>query len=370
MIKKVAVGLSGGVDSSVAAFLLKQQGWDVTGVYLQCWEKDTEGCSSDKDKQSALEVVSKLDIGFEYLNFIQQYKERVIDYFYQEYEAGRTPNPDILCNTEIKFGLFLDWAMKQGFEYIATGHYARVQRISSKMVAGDFTYNLLAGVDHAKDQSYFLYRLNQKQLSKVVFPLGELTKPYVREIAKNAGLPTYNRPDSMGICFVGEVDIKDFLKKRISLHSGEVITVDGEVVGDHDGITFYTIGQRHGFRLSKYFGLPVYVIGKNVEKNQLIVGFVKDVTKHEFFVDNIHWIVQEPLLPLNCLVRVRHLGTMYQGTVTKDMRIGDNIQPGQSIANNTYKVVVTPSIFGVAPGQSAVFYDGDIVLGGGVILSA
>jgi tRNA-specific 2-thiouridylase len=267
--KKVAVGLSGGVDSSVAALLLKQQGYNVTGVYLKCYEKDGEGCSSDEDRVSAVEVCSQLKIRFAYQNFTKQYKDKVIEYFFAEYKKGRTPNPDIICNKDIKFGLFLDWAMKEGFDFIATGHYAGVDQDKQGI------YRLLKGKDSSKDQSYFLYRLDQAQLSRSVFPLSEITKKQVRDQAKEAGLKTYNRPDSQGICFIGQIDVRKFLQQRIKPHKGKVVSMNGEEIGTHDGVWFYTIGQRHGFEVTKYYGLPLYVVGKNVAQNKLIVGFVK-----------------------------------------------------------------------------------------------
>ncbi len=198
--KRVAVGLSGGVDSSVSAYLLKEQGYDVTGVYMQCWASREDGCSADEDRVDALKVATKLGIPFKYLNFVDEYKKRVIDYFYSEYQAGRTHNPDVMCNKEIKFGMFLDWAMKKGFDYVATGHYAGVR-------SNEGTFELLKGIDQTKDQSYFLYLLNQNQLSKTIFPLGEMEKSRVREIAEAIELHNSSKPDSVGICFIGEVDI-------------------------------------------------------------------------------------------------------------------------------------------------------------------
>jgi len=349
--KRIAVGLSGGVDSSVAALLLRDQGHDVTGVFLKCYEKDVEGCASDEDRVSAVTICSQLDIPFAYQNYKKEYKKQVIDYFYNEYKKGRTPNPDIICNTDIKFGMFLEWALGQGFDYIVTGHYAR-KELNGKV-------KLLKGKDDKKDQSYFLYRLNQKQLSKVIFPLGEMTKVQVRKKAKEAGLKTHHRPDSQGICFIGEIDIKKFLQKRIKSKKGKVFHVNGEEVGTHEGVWFYTIGQRHGFKIEKYFGLPLYVVDKNVEENKLIVGFAKDALKKEFVIEDLHWISGEEPDELkrkgkiSCETRIRHLGNMHKAVFTKD---GDKL-----------KVVMESPSFGVAPGQSAVMYKGDVVLGGGII---
>ena len=353
---KVAVGLSGGVDSSVAALLLKQKGCEVTGVYMQCWDAKEDGCTSDEDRTSAVMVASKLGIKFKSLNFVKDYNKRVIDYFYQEYREGRTPNPDIVCNKEIKFGIFLDWAIKNGFDYVATGHYAGVIPGS-----GDSPTKLLKGVDASKDQSYFLYRLNQQQLSKTLFPLGELTKTEVREIAKEHDLGTQNRPDSQGICFIGKVDIKQFLMREIKPKTGKVFHINGEEIGTHDGVWFYTIGQRHGFSVNKYFGLPLYVVGKRVEKNELIVGHAKDVLQNKFNVSDLSWIsgVCPKVLAhiggkLLCDVRIRHLGELYSSEVIVN-------------EDGILAVTMQEDSFGVAPGQSAVFYLGNEILGGGII---
>ena len=342
--KKVAVGLSGGVDSAVAARLLKEQGYSVTGVYMQCWEAKADGCKADEDRADAVKVAAHLDIPFKHLHFERQYKEKVIDYFYAEYKAGRTPNPDVMCNREIKFGLFFDWAVRQGFDFVASGHYARIRG----------TY-LFAGIDETKDQSYFLHLLPRENMSRVLFPLGEMRKSEIRKLAEQINLPIANKPESMGICFIGEVDIKEFLKKEISPCRGVVVDKNGEAIGSHDGMAFYTIGQRHGFMVNKYCGLPLYVIGKNVEKNELVVGFGKDGLRDSFRVSKIHWLVDDPKLPLTCRVRIRHLGDLHPACLT-------------FCKNDTVLVALTDSVFGVAAGQSAVFYGlGGIVFGGGAI---
>ncbi len=346
-IKKVAVGLSGGVDSSVTAYLLKEQGYDVTGIYMTCWEARVDGCRSDEDRKDAVRVAAKLGIKFESLDFIKPYKEKVIEYFYSEYKKGRTPNPDILCNKEIKFGLFLDWAAENGFDAIATGHYAQNEYINN-------SYKLLMGLDKTKDQSYFLYRLGQYELAKTLFPLGRYLKEDVRAIAKREDLHTYNKPDSVGICFIGEVDIKEFLKKHIKPKNGNVINTKGEIIGVHDGVWYYTIGQRHGFTITKYVGLPLYVVGKNIAKNELIVGFVQDASVDKFYVSDINWIVKKPQLPLKCMVRIRHLGLLYKAIISE-------ISPDKLL------ISLEDSVFAIADGQSAVFYSENELLGGGII---
>jgi len=345
---KVAVGLSGGVDSAVAAYLLKQEGYDVTGVYLQCWDRKADGCDSDKDKIFAIRNAKHLEIPFLHLNFTKEYKERVISYFYSEYQAGRTPNPDVMCNKEIKFGLFFDWAQKEGFDFVATGHYARVTTAAGK-------FQLVKGVDDSKDQSYFLYLLDQKHLAKTLFPLGEMYKSQVRKIADKENLPSSKRPDSMGICFIGEVDIKKFLEERIEHKKGPIKNSSNEIIGEHDGVWFYTIGQRHGFNVTRYSGKPLYVIRKNIKENVLYVGEEDEAMSQDFSVSDLHWISGEPpRLPIDCNVRIRHLGSFIRGTIKK-------------INAGMVEVELKDKAFGVSPGQSAVFYKDDVVLGGGII---
>ena len=349
IVKKVAVGMSGGVDSSVAALLLKEQGYEVTGIFMQCWDTEDDGCGADEDKAYALQTAMALNIPFKTLDFRTEYKTKVIDYFYAEYEAGRTPNPDVMCNKEIKFGIFHEWAMKEGFDFVATGHYAGVEHRERE-------YKLLKGADEGKDQSYFLYRLGQKQLEHTLFPLGKLRKPEVRALAKDKMLPSYKRPESMGICFIVEVDIKDFLKNRFEEKKGKVVTSTGEEVGEHDGVSFLTIGQRHGFRLKKYFGDPMYIIAKDATANTLTIGSYEEALTDEFKVSDLNWIGTDPFFgadEMKCDVRIRHLGKLIPGSVK---RFGNDLV-----------VCLSFKTFGVAPGQSAVFYKGDEVLGGGVI---
>lgn len=348
---KIALGLSGGVDSAVSAYLLKSEGYAVTGVHMQCWDYTSETCKGNEDRSDAVAICGQLDIKFKFLNFEKEYKSKVIDYFYSEYRAGRTPNPDVLCNKEIKFGLFLNWAVEQGFDYVATGHYARIAEGKDEI-----GFNLLKGVDEGKDQTYFLYRLTQEQLSKTKFPVGGLKKSEVRDIAVKNNLVVAKKAESMGICFVGEVDIRKFLEKEINPKKGDVVLKStGEVIGTHEGVWFYTIGQRHGFEVKKYVGLPLYVAGKDVERNVLIVGYYNDCLVSDFEVSDIHFINGEPKkMPILCDVRIRHLGHFYPAEVSKS-------------AGDKFKVHFLQSAFGVAPGQSAVFYLGDTVLGGGVI---
>ncbi len=349
VIKKVAIGLSGGVDSSVSAYLLMKDGYDVTGVHIKCWDSKGDGCTADQDRADAVAVATKLGIKFEGLDFVKEYKEKVIEYFYSEYTLGRTPNPDVLCNKEIKFGMFLEWAAGNGFDAVATGHYARVVRNNS------YT-SLHQGVDASKDQSYFLYTLSQDQLSRALFPVGGMRKSEIRSIAKELELVTATKPDSMGICFVGKVDIKDFLKNRLPEKPGDVINTKGQVIGCHDGAHFYTIGQRHGFEVTKYVGMPMYVLSKDIPNNILVVGSYEQAKRDSFEVELLNQIKPDLTFPLKCLVRIRHLGELLECVVSKD-----------SVTNNL-TVSLQNKTFGVAPGQSAVFYVGDEVTFGGVIL--
>jgi tRNA-uridine 2-sulfurtransferase len=316
-----------------------QEGYAVTGVYLECWRGP--GCRAEEDRKDALDVALSLGIPFEVLDFKEAYKETVVDYFYREYQAGRTPNPDVACNREIKFGLFYDWALNHGFDAVATGHYARVEN-----------NKLLRGVDKKKDQSYFLYQLHEEQLLHVLFPVGHLTKTEVRYAAEKQHIQTASKPDSQGICFIGEVRVDDFLKSLgMKERMGEVL-MGGEVVGTHKGAWFYTVGQRHGFtiRVNNPDMPSLFIIKKDVEKNQLVVGTKEQLFTSEFTVGDIHWIGANVSGNLPGMqVRVRHGGELVEAAL-----LGS-------------KVTLTKPVFGIAPGQAAVFYDQDVCLGGGII---
>jgi len=335
---KVAVGMSGGVDSSVAAALLKEQGYEVTGVHLECW--DEPGCKVDPNRKDALRVGLKLGIKMKVLDLRKEYEKRVIKWFYEELRKGRTPNPDVVCNREIKFGLFLDWAMKQGFEYIATGHYARLR-----------DGRLLMGVDKKKDQTYFLGTLNKRQLDKVMFPVGEMIKDEVRQEAKRRGLHVWSKKGSSGICFIGDkLSFQEFLKQRVKEHEGEVVSMKGEVIGVHKGIEFYTIGQRHGFKVKQRSDKdrPWYVMRKEAKENRLVVGRKKDLQRREFEVEEWQWIGgRRSKGKIEC--RIRHGGRL----------IGCEIKGRQ--------VRLDKAEQGIAEGQVAVIYKGEECLGGGVI---
>lgn len=343
---KIAVGLSGGVDSSVVLLLLKEQGYDVTGVHMQCWDYNEEGCTGERDKADAVEICSFLNVPFKFLDFQKEYNEKVISNFYSEYESGRTPNPDVLCNQEIKFGLFLDWALRNGYDMVATGHYAKV-------VKTDIS-RLFIPKDTSKDQTYFLYRLTNEKLSKILFPLGEMLKSEVKEIAFQNNLKNFNKPESMGICFIGKVNIKEFLKRRIKEKFGNVLNIKGEIIGKHKGVPFYTIGQRHGFEIFKYTGEPLYIISKNANDNTLVVGTEIEAKVKEFNVSEITFINETLSGEVKLNVRIRHLGELHLAEVTFN--------------ESSAKVLLIHEVFGIAPGQSCVFYsENGQVLGGGII---
>lgn len=259
--KKVFVGVSGGVDSSVTAALLQDQGYDVVGVFIRTWQPDWIECTWLHERRDAMRVCAHLNIPFLELDLEQEYKQGVADYMIAEYRAGRTPNPDVMCNREVKFGGFLQWALKQGADYIATGHYARVIHRENESV-------LLQGKDLTKDQSYFLWTLTEEQLRHVLFPIGEFQKTQVRELAKKYHLPTAVKKDSQGICFIGEIDMKEFLKHYIDIHPGDVVNEQGEIIGYHQGALFHTLGERHGFTITKKGtqDAPYYVIAKDIQK--------------------------------------------------------------------------------------------------------
>ena len=352
--QKIVVGLSGGVDSSVSAHLLKQQGYDVLGVFMQNWEDDNdeEYCSIRQDALDAMAVADILGIDMEIVNFAAEYKDRVFAYFLQEYKAGRTPNPDVLCNAEIKFKCFLEYALAQGATQIATGHYAR------KLVKDDIHY-LLKGLDQNKDQSYFLYRLNPYQLSHAIFPLGDMKKPRVREIAAQINLPTAHKKDSTGICFIGERPFRAFLQQYLPTQNGAMVTLEGKEVGTHMGLMYYTIGQRQGLGIGGA-GKPWFVAGKNLETNELIV-----VQGHD-----------HPLLFQSELLMTDLSFTLPEKPAEGEYTAKTRYRMADAACTLTYlnhdktsaKLVFTTPQWAITPGQSAVLYDQDICLGGGIII--
>lgn len=355
--KKVIIGMSGGVDSSVSGFILQQQGYQVEGLFMKNWEEDddTDYCTAAADLADAQAVADKLGMKLHKINFAAEYWDNVFEHFLSEYKAGRTPNPDILCNKEIKFKAFLEYAAEDlGANYIATGHYVRRS-------GNDDNAQLLRGLDENKDQSYFLYALNKKQIGQSLFPVGEIEKPIVRKIAEDLGLATAKKKDSTGICFIGERKFKDFLARFLPAQPGEIRTVDGKVVGHHDGLMYHTLGQRKGLGIGGVKGLsedPFYVVEKDLINNVLVVAQGHDnsaLLSSGLIASQLTWVDMQPLREnLCCTVKTRY----------RQADIPCEIQP---LDNNTIKVIFDEPQIAVTPGQSAVFYLGEVCLGGGII---
>ena len=381
MKKKVFVGMSGGVDSSVTAAILKEQGYDVTGVFIKVWQPDFIECTWKEDRLDAMRVASVLDIPFMTLDLEKEYKEGVIDYMISEYKNGRTPNPDVMCNREVKFGAFLKWALAQGADYIATGHYSNIkttdnrqqttenreyrtdnreQRIQDRQQRTDDTktntnyhYLLKVSKDINKDQTYFLWTLTSEQLKNILFPVGYMTKDEVRILAEKYNLPTKNKKDSQGLCFVGNIDLKTLLKNYIEEKRGDVVNEKGEIIGYHEGITFFTIGERHGFVITKKTteDKPYFVISKNIKENTLVVS---NNTPYEekgnvISLENVNW--------------------------TKEIKKGDIYEARSRYRAPLAKIEIIDELtikiidgdITKTSGQSLVLYDGCICIGGGII---
>ena len=351
---RVVVGMSGGVDSSVAALLLKREGYDVIGVFMKNWdEKDEFGaCTAEEDYADVRKVCDQIGIPYYTVNFEKEYWDRVFTYFLDEYRKGRTPNPDVMCNKEIKFKAFLDYALKIGADYLATGHYARVRLQNDE-------YELLKGVDSSKDQSYFLCTLGQKQLSRALFPLGSITKKEVREIAHKAGLATAAKKDSTGICFIGERNFKEFLSRYLPAQSGEIRSISGEVLGHHEGLMYYTLGQRKGLGIGGMNdGSPWFVAHKDIKNNILYVVQGENhptLYSESLIATDLHWVSEKTMKEtFKCKAKFRYR--------QPDQDVTVNLE-----AENTCRVVFDKPQKAVTPGQFVVFYNGDVCLGGGII---
>ncbi len=353
---KIIVGLSGGVDSAVAALLLQQQGFQVEGLFMKNWEEDDEAgyCAAAEDLADASAVAERLQIPLHTVNFSSEYWDRVFAYFLAEYQAGRTPNPDVLCNREIKFKAFLDHAIGLGAAGIATGHYARIERTA----AGT---RMLRAKDENKDQTYFLYMLGQAQLSHARFPLGGLEKPEVRRLARQAGFSNSEKKDSTGICFIGERKFRDFLSRYLPANPGPIETPEGERIGQHQGLMYYTLGQRKGLGIGGLAGageVPWFVVGKDLKKNVLLVAQGHDhplLLKRALTASQLHWVAGEPpALPLRCKARIRHRQPLQHCTLER-------------LPDDTLRVRFDQPQRAVTPGQSVVFYLDQVCLGGGII---
>jgi tRNA-specific 2-thiouridylase len=339
---KVLVAMSGGVDSSVAAALLKKAGFHVVGVHMVCWDD----CEEGEERRDALRVALELDIPFLTFDLRKEYRRDVFDYMTREYAEGRTPNPDVMCNREIKFGAFLERALSTGADHIATGHYARLRATGNEV-------ELLEGTDKNKDQSYFLWALTRRQLERCLFPLGNYTKTEVREMARDMKLPTAEKKDSQGLCFVGKVNFGYFLRDFLPLRKGAIMTADGTEIGKHDGVAFYTIGQRHGLGIGG--GIPYYIADKDAATNTLVVGKGPNdpiLFKKSTCVGALNWLADFP--GGRCEVRIRYRQAKLPALAIK--------------TDDRVELLFDTPLRGIAPGQSAVFYDGEKLLGGGIIL--
>jgi tRNA-specific 2-thiouridylase len=344
--KKVFVGMSGGVDSSLSAALLIEQGYDVTGVFIKVWQPDFIECTWKEDRLDAMRVAAQLGIPFVTLDLEKEYKQGVIDYMINEYKIGRTPNPDVMCNREVKFGAFWKWAKEQGADYIATGHYAITDN-----------KNLLVSKDGNKDQTYFLWTLTENDLEHVLFPIGHMTKDDVRKEAEKRNLYTSNKKDSQGLCFVGSIDFKTLLKEYIQEEKGGVVTVDGEVIGTHDGVVFYTIGERHGFTITKKTtdDQPYFVVEKDLENNILVVSHSKPETKqdHEIFLERVSYVNEAPHKDRIYEARGRYRAPLAKVKMhQRDTKWIIEVLEGDLVRTS---------------GQSLVLYDDTLCIGGGIM---
>lgn len=348
--KNVFVGISGGVDSSVAAFLLKKEGYNVTGVFIKIWHPELIGCDWKDEMRDAMRVCAHLEIPFKMIDLAEVYKEKVIQYMIDSYNAGFTPNPDVMCNTHVKFGVFYDWAIENGANFVATGHYAQIKDKDGKKY-------LYSGIDEDKDQSYFLWNINKKCLANTIFPIGKFTKKEVRNIAKKNNIPTADKPDSQGLCFIGDVDLKSFLKKKINIKKGDVLDLIGNKIGFHDGASLYTLGERHGFKVNSKNSEqePLYVLDRDIEKNIIIVGekrFLEENTVTRVVLKGINLLTDS--LPNQSDIVYRYHGKKNQAEIVSNK--------DDQIIIELEKEITKPAI-----GQSVVFYKDGFCLGGGVI---
>lgn len=371
--KTVYVGMSGGVDSSVSAYLLKQQGYDVTGVFIKVWQPDNTDCGWKDERRDAMRVAAVLDIPFLTLDFSEQYKREVVDYMIEEYRLGRTPNPDVMCNRHVKFGSFLQYTLAQDVDYVATGHYA--QNVFNTQTQ---KFEMKEGADANKDQTYFLWTLTQDDLKHTLFPIGHLQKSEVRKIAEKAGLPVFDKKDSQGVCFIGHLDMKAFLKEYIQTEPGNVLDVQGNVIGKHDGAVLYTIGERHGFEFNTKTteNEPHFVVSKNIEKNTITVTTKSEnsdtsTQRNTARVNKVSLSQDiEPYIGKKVFARIRYRQEKQSCVILK----ANANDAANNIADSTggkinaeYIVTFDTPQKGMAEGQSVVLYDGNTCLGGGIL---
>ncbi len=351
--KKVFVGLSGGVDSSVAAALLKEAGYDVVGVFIKVWDAPWLPCDWREERRSAMRVAAKLQVPFLTLDLEKEYKEGVVDYMVNEYKNGRIPNPDVFCNKIVKFGGFFDFAIKNGADFVATGHYARVENVNG-------THILKMAHDHKKEQSYFLWNIKSEVLSKILLPIGDLLKNEVRDLAEKYSLPTATKKDSQGICFLGPVSVPEFLKHYVDSKKGDVLDMSGKVIGEHEGALFYTIGQRHGFSVNKKNPDmdAMYVVSKNMEENTITVAPRTDgvaaAVSSGCYLKDINYLSSKERWQKGGDLVIRYHGERIPIANIEEVPDG-------------YRCVFTYEVQDVAIGQSGVYYDGEDCLGGGII---
>lgn len=348
--KKVFVGLSGGVDSAVSAALLKERGFDVTGVFIKAWQPEWMQCSWRDERRDAMRVAIALDIPFLFLDFEKEYKQEVVDKMIAEYKAGRTPNPDVLCNREIKFGSFWEKAKELGADYIATGHYARIQLAENSL-------QLAEGKDKEKDQSYFLWTLTEQDLDHVLFPVGELEKAEVRKLAEKFKIPVAEKKDSQGICFLGDVSMEEFLSHYVQAKPGKVVNTEGRVIGKHEGLVYYTIGERRGFEVTKKEASsgPFYIVAKDPETNSLVVSDkeeeILDFSPTKIVLKNVNWLNEPEIADISARIRYR----------------GEKLPVLLTVQGKKLAVEFRNPVRGLSLGQSIVFYDGEECLGGAVM---
>ncbi len=343
----VYIGLSGGVDSAVCAAMLKDEGYNVIAGFIKSWAPDGYPCPVEDDRRESMRVAAHLGIPWIEINAEESYKKNVAEYMLNEYKAGRTPNPDVFCNATVKFGTFYDAVMARGANYVATGHYAKLNQNPKTKIK-----NLEKGIDPAKDQSYFLWNVSFEKLQKTIFPVGGIPKTKVRKLAKKYKLPNANRPDSQGVCFLGPIDMKSFIIEMLHPEKGSVLDIDGNVIGSHDGSILYTIGERHGFNLFKSSPVPLFVVDKNVNDNTITVSEKLDTIKNTktLYIKSQNWLPNKPNSDKIIDAVFRYHGEIHKVKLNTD---------------NSITFINEPIL--VAEGQSVVFYEGDICLGGGVI---